>query len=90
MLFRISAAAWDTCSTMRGPPRRRRPRTPRPPTTLPAATGGRYVTVAYTATLPSPLPLAGDDATAARWCPLDALPDLAFDHAEVLADAAAR
>lgn len=48
---------------------------------------GRYVTVAYTATLPSLLPpKAGDDATAARWWPLDALPDLAFDHAEILAD----
>ncbi|TVL88466.1 NUDIX hydrolase [Streptomyces sp. SAJ15] len=52
---------------------------------------GRYVTVAYTATLPSLVqPTAGDDATAARWWPLDALPDLAFDHAEILADAAAR
>ncbi|MFH8371400.1 NUDIX domain-containing protein [Streptomyces sp. NPDC018031] len=52
---------------------------------------GRYVTVAYTATLSSPLPpAAGDDATAAHWWPLDALPDLAFDHAEILADAAAR
>ncbi|MCP9213309.1 NUDIX domain-containing protein [Streptomyces sp. NEAU-Y11] len=43
---------------------------------------GRYVTVAYTATLPATVPpSAGDDATAARWWPLDALPDLAFDHA---------
>lgn len=49
---------------------------------------GRYVTVAYTATLPSLVePTAGDDATAARWWPLDALPDLAFDHAEIIADA---
>lgn len=52
---------------------------------------GRYVTVAYTATLASPLPpTAGDDATAARWWPLDALPDLAFDHAEIVADALSR
>lgn len=52
---------------------------------------GRYVTVAYTATLPVTVPLtAGDDATAARWWPLDALPDLAFDHAEIVANAAAR
>ncbi|WP_435271312.1 NUDIX domain-containing protein [Streptomyces sp. 1222.5] len=51
---------------------------------------GRYVSVAYTATLPAPVALtAGDDATAARWWPLDALPDLAFDHADILAAAAA-
>ncbi|MFC8230715.1 NUDIX domain-containing protein [Streptomyces sp. NPDC057287] len=49
---------------------------------------GRYVSVAYTATLPATVtPTAGDDATAARWWPLDALPDLAFDHAEILAAA---
>ncbi|MFI5945544.1 NUDIX domain-containing protein [Streptomyces uncialis] len=49
---------------------------------------GRYVTVAYTATLPAMVqPTAGDDATAARWWPLDALPDLAFDHAEIIAGA---
>ncbi|MFD8288055.1 NUDIX domain-containing protein [Streptomyces lavendulae] len=52
---------------------------------------GRYVSVAYTATLPSPVePKAGDDATAARWWPLDALPDLAFDHAEIVAAATNR
>ncbi len=50
---------------------------------------GRYVSVAYTATLPAPVPpTAGDDATSARWWPLNALPDLAFDHADILANAA--
>ncbi|HWU10549.1 MAG TPA: NUDIX hydrolase [Streptomyces sp.] len=46
---------------------------------------GRYVTVAYTATLPeltAPTPL--DDAADARWWPINALPDLAFDHADIL------
>ncbi|MFC9602457.1 NUDIX domain-containing protein [Streptomyces niveus] len=52
---------------------------------------GRVVTIAYTATLPAPVsPKAGDDATAACWWPLDALPDLAFDHARILSDAQAR
>ncbi|MDI6712819.1 MAG: NUDIX hydrolase [Anaerosomatales bacterium] len=32
-------------------------------------------------------PVAGDDAAEARWHRLDALPDLAFDHADVLASA---
>ncbi|MFJ3594658.1 NUDIX domain-containing protein [Streptomyces sp. NPDC090082] len=52
---------------------------------------GRYVSVAYTATLPALVePTAGDDATAARWWPLAALPDLAFDHAEIVAEAVKR
>ncbi|MFH9426366.1 NUDIX domain-containing protein [Streptomyces sp. NPDC017529] len=49
---------------------------------------GRYITDAYAATLPSPIPpTAADDAAEARWWPLDALPNLAFDHARILADA---
>ncbi|MEU9796405.1 NUDIX hydrolase [Streptomyces sparsogenes] len=51
---------------------------------------GRYVTVAYLAVVPPGTPIeAGDDARTARWWPLDALPDLAFDHADILARATA-
>lgn len=49
---------------------------------------GPYVSAAYAAWLDSmPEPTAGDDATAARWWPLGDLPDLAFDHADILAHA---
>ncbi|MFJ8824445.1 NUDIX domain-containing protein [Streptomyces sp. NPDC102467] len=47
---------------------------------------GRYVSAAYTVTIGSDvIPTAGDDATEARWFPLDALPEqLAFDHAGIV------
>ncbi|MFE9064908.1 NUDIX domain-containing protein [Streptomyces violaceusniger] len=49
---------------------------------------GRYVTVAYLAVVPTGTPIvAGDDARTAQWWPLDALPPLAFDHADILAAA---
>lgn len=53
---------------------------------------GRYVTVAYLATLPTGTSIvAGDDARRAAWWPLDDLPEqLAFDHADILSAAAAR
>ncbi|MFE2934443.1 NUDIX domain-containing protein [Streptomyces sp. NPDC059278] len=53
---------------------------------------GRYVTVAYLATIPDGTQaVAGDDARAARWWPLNDLPErLAFDHANILRAAVAR
>ncbi|MFF5256912.1 NUDIX domain-containing protein [Streptomyces leeuwenhoekii] len=51
---------------------------------------GRYVTVAYLAVVPIGTQItAGDDARTARWRPLDNLPKLAFDHADILRAAAA-
>ncbi|WP_405425577.1 NUDIX domain-containing protein [Streptomyces erythrochromogenes] len=50
---------------------------------------GRYVSVAYRATVPAGTEAcAGDDAAAVRWVPLAAPGVLAFDHAEIVADAA--
>ncbi|WP_267878095.1 NUDIX hydrolase [Streptomyces spirodelae] len=47
---------------------------------------GRYVTAAYLAHIPADTTIvAGDDARTARWWPLQDLPELAFDHAEILA-----
>ena len=47
---------------------------------------GRTVSVVFTACVnrDNIQPRGGDDAKEARWFPLDALPPLAFDHAEIL------
>ena len=48
---------------------------------------GRTITVAYVAHIPQALPVMGlDDAAEAKWWPIDALPPLAFDHAQILQD----
>jgi 8-oxo-dGTP diphosphatase len=53
---------------------------------------GRVVTVAYFAltTSADAVPRAGDDAAEARWHPMNDLPPLAFDHADILAYALKR
>jgi 8-oxo-dGTP diphosphatase len=54
---------------------------------------GRVVTVAYFALLPSDAPImteGGDDASQANWFLADALPTLAFDHADIIAYALRR
>jgi 8-oxo-dGTP diphosphatase len=52
---------------------------------------GWTVSVVYVAKLPRERPVAGaDDARDARWFPVDALPELAFDHALIVSDAIAR
>jgi 8-oxo-dGTP diphosphatase len=46
---------------------------------------GRMVTVAYFALVPAPLALhAGNNTTDAQWKSVYALPDMAFDHAEIV------
>ena len=52
---------------------------------------GRTVTAAYAVRVPDGASAAaGDDAAEGRWWSLDDLPSLAFDHAQIIADASAR
>ena len=48
---------------------------------------GRVITAAYAAMTTMPEATAADDAAVAKWWPLNALPQLAFDHDKILADA---
>ena len=49
---------------------------------------GRTITVAYLTIIDKPIAVTGqDDAAEAEWWPVDALPPLAFDHGEIMADA---
>ena len=49
---------------------------------------GRPITVAYLAIIDKPAQVTGlDDAAKAEWFHLSALPELAFDHADIMADA---
>ena len=49
---------------------------------------GRTVTVAYLAIVNKPIAVSGqDDAAKAEWFSLSALPQLAFDHADIMRDA---
>jgi len=49
---------------------------------------GRTITVAYLAIIDKPIAVTGrDDAAKAEWIPLLALPELAFDHVDIMRDA---
>jgi len=49
---------------------------------------GRTITVAYIAIIDSPQEVQGrDDAAKAEWFPISDLPELAFDHEEIISDA---
>ena len=49
---------------------------------------GRIITVAYLAIIDKPMDVKGqDDAAKAEWWPLSTLPELAFDHYDIMQDA---
>ncbi len=48
---------------------------------------GHFISLAYLCKIIGGEVKAGDDAAGAEWWPLDALPELAFDHAEMVKDA---
>ena len=49
---------------------------------------GRTITVAYLVHIDKPVAVIGqDDAAKAEWWPLSALPQLAFDHDDIMRDA---
>ena len=49
---------------------------------------GRTITVAYLAIIDKPMDVKGqDDAAKAEWWPLSTLPELAFDHYDIMQDA---
>lgn len=54
---------------------------------------GRVVSVAYFALIPADAPIhsdGGSDARQAKWFPINELPELAFDHAEIISYALRR
>ena len=52
---------------------------------------GRTISVAYLAIVNQPFEVSGqDDAAEAKWHSIKALPPLAFDHEEIMADAIAK
>ncbi len=51
---------------------------------------GRTISIAYLAIVDAPAAVSGmDDAAKAAWFPLTSLPNLAFDHQDIMADAIA-